>query len=77
MPVTKFRTFEEARRALWIPKGDPRLDTVIPFVWGLALDMAGPCPFPRGVTKFRSIGEANADREKWEKLRKLPTKKLK
>ena len=70
MPVTKFRTHEEARRALWIPPGDPRLDTIIPFVWKLALELAGPCPFPRGVRKFRSIEEANADRAYWEKQRR-------
>lgn len=75
MPVTRFRSFEEARRALWIPKGDPRLDTVIPFVWELGRELAGPCPFPRGVTKFRSIEEANEDRKKWEKMRKLHARK--
>jgi hypothetical protein len=66
MPVYRFRTLEEARRALWLESGDPKLERVIRWVWGLAAEMAGPSGAPRGVRKFRTIEEANADRKRWE-----------
>lgn len=66
MPVFKFRTLEEARRAQRLKPDDPKLERVIRWVWGLAAAMAGPTGAPRGVRKFRSIEEANADRKRWE-----------
>jgi hypothetical protein len=58
MSIRKFRTFDEARRDLWLPSGDPR---ILPRLQRLA-QMARPAPVTRGVTRFRSIAEAKAGR---------------
>jgi hypothetical protein len=55
MPVWKFRTFEEARRALWLSPEDQNL---LPRMARLA-EMAGEArPIRRGVTRCRTIDEA-------------------
>ena len=68
MPVTKFRTFEEAERALWVACDDPALPRRIRALWSRG-DLAGPLNGPRGVRKYRSIEEANAERDAWEDAR--------
>jgi hypothetical protein len=67
MPVWKFRTFEEAERVLWTTSDDPALPGRIRALWRRSL--AGPLGGPRGVLKYRSIEEANADRDRWEAAR--------
>lgn len=63
MPVEKFRDPEEARRALWLPVGDPALAQRCRALWhGWGL-LVAPV-IPRGVQKFRSLEEANAERER-------------
>lgn len=69
MPVTKFRSLDEMRRAQRVAADDPRLPGIIRTVWEWAWEMAGRFTPPRGVFKFRSIEEANAHREAWEKER--------
>jgi hypothetical protein len=59
MAVRKYRTFDEARRDLWLPSGDPR---ILPRLRRLAA-LAQPAPVVPGVTRFRSIAEAKAG--KW------------
>ncbi len=59
MAVRKYRTFDEARRDLWLPSGDPRILSRLRRLAALAR----PAPAVRGVTRFRSIAEAKAD--KW------------
>ena len=66
MPVQKFRTLDEMRRAQRMAPDDPRLPRVIRFNWELGWAMAGSFVPPRGVFKFRSIEEANAHRKRWE-----------
>ncbi len=66
MPVYKFRTLDEMRRAQWLTPEDPRLPRVIRLVWQRAWEMAGCYVPPRGVFKFRSIEDANAHRRSWE-----------
>jgi len=56
MPVEKFRTFDDARRALWLPSGDPR---ILERLARLAA-RARVLPRPRGVTRFRTLAEAKA-----------------
>jgi hypothetical protein len=56
MTVEKFHTFEEARRALWLEAGDPR---ILQRMRRLA-ELARVRPRPAGVTRFRTIVEAKA-----------------
>lgn len=66
MPVFKYRSFEDAERALWLPTGDPRLAKRIRSLWRAGWEMVGRYVPPRGLFKFRSIEEANAHRRSWE-----------
>ena len=74
MPIQKFRTLDEARRALWMRSDDPRLPerarALMAFSRRLAIVHAPP-----GVRKFRAMDEANAERKTWrvETLMKPPT----
>ena len=64
MPVQKFRSLDDARRALWTRSDDPRLPArarnLMAFSRRLAVVHAPP-----GVRKFRTIEEANAERKTW------------
>jgi hypothetical protein len=56
--VQRFRTFEEARRALWLRPGDPRILERMKRLGELARAPGRP----PGVSRFRTIEEAKADR---------------
>jgi hypothetical protein len=64
MTLQRFRDFEEARRALWIEPGDPRLAARIRSLWAFASRLT-PGAAPRGLRRFRSIEDANLEREAW------------
>lgn len=66
MPVQKFRTHEEARRALWLFPGDPRIPKTMRRVFQMAAWLY-PLARPHGVQKFRSLEEANASRKLWKR----------
>ncbi len=70
MPVAKFDNPDDARRALWTHAGDPRLLERIRRLWERARRIV-PTGGPRGVRKFRTIEEANADRLEWTRRRAL------
>ena len=67
MAVEKFRTFDEATRALVSrtrPGGDDAaLLSRIAALWAMSSSLAAPLVF-RGVRKFRTIEEAGADRDR-------------
>ncbi|GBC79650.1 hypothetical protein HRbin09_00874 [bacterium HR09] len=63
MPVEKFRDLEQARRALWLPVGDPAIGRRCRALWRRWALIAPPV-IPRGVQKFRSLAEAHAERER-------------
>lgn len=65
MPVRKFRDVSEMEETLWYEPGDPALFRAIARLWDFG-DRVCPLRFPRGVHKYRSIEEANADRDRWE-----------
>lgn len=65
MPVQKFRSFEEAREALWGDPGDPAYLRRVAWLWAFS-DRLYPRRFPRGVYRFASIEEANLQRQAWE-----------
>jgi hypothetical protein len=72
MPVRKYRSVEEMPdTALAHDAGDAAIPRVIRDLWVLSEQLlwpVGTC-IPRGVRKYRSIEEANADRDRWEQER--------
>ncbi len=68
MTVKKFGSFEDARRALWVYAGDPSLASRLRNLWSFSSRIA-EVSAPAGVQKFRSIEEANDEREERVKRR--------
>jgi len=70
--IRKHRTIEEMNlEGRWLPAGDPSIPQKIRYLWRfseLLLQPVGTC-IPRGLRKYQSIDEANADRDRWEKER--------
>ena len=58
MPVQKFRSFEDARRALWMTPGDP---LILERMKRLG-ELAHGRPTRHGVFRYRSIEEAKAEK---------------
>ncbi len=65
MSLQRFRDFEEAREALWIERSDPRLAARIRSLWAFASRLLPGAAGPRGVRRFRTIEDANREREEW------------
>ncbi len=65
MPVYKYITFEEARRALWNFAPDTAYFNQLAVLWDIA-DKLCLTNYPQGVFKYKSIIEANRQRKKWE-----------
>ena len=65
MPVQRFKSFEEAREALWGDAGDPAYLRRLAWLWAFA-DRLYPRRFRRGVYRFRSIDEADRQRQAWD-----------
>jgi len=68
MPVQKFRTLEgwqAAKREQWLQCDDPRLVPRIRQHWQRWSRLV-PLGVTPGVRKYRSIEEAEADRDRWE-----------
>lgn len=66
MPIKKFRDVSEMEGNTWHEPGDPRLFEAIRAVWDLAERTTEP-RFPPGVHKHRSIEDAEALREEWDR----------
>lgn len=66
MPVHRFRSVADMEELAWLPPGSPELARAIRRVWALARELA-PWRAPPGVHRFRSIEEANACREEWDR----------
>lgn len=67
MPLQRFRSLEEAERALWLDSGDPTILARIGALWRLARQLA-PHTVPAGVRRFRNIDEAQAERAAWPQV---------
>ena len=65
MPVQKFKTFEEAEKALWNFKPDDAYLARIAELWDFATKL-NPISYPKGIFKFKTIEEANKHREEVE-----------
>lgn len=59
MPVQKFRTFEEARRALWVSTDDPRILLRMQHLGAMARARR---VIQRGVTRIRTIEAAKREK---------------
>ena len=62
MPVYKFRSFEEAREALWVDEVDDACLKRIADLWAMS-EALSPKRYKPGVYRYRSIEEAQADLE--------------
>ncbi len=65
MPVFKYKSFEEADRALWNFHPDAEYYKQVAALWRFANKLS-PIKYPQGVFKFRSIEEANKHRDEFE-----------
>ncbi len=63
MPIRKFRSVEEMEDSLWRERG-PGLFAAIHRVWDFAARTVRP-RFPHGVYRHKTIGEMNAQDERW------------
>jgi hypothetical protein len=62
VPIWKFRSLEEAERTLRRQASDADLPAHLHSLYALVHLLTPPPILPRGVRRFRSIEEANADR---------------
>lgn len=62
MPIYKYRSFEEAREALWVDEVDDACLKRIADLWAMS-EALYPRRYKPGVYKYRSIKEAQADLE--------------
>ena len=73
MPVRRFRNLDEAARDLWHDRDDPRLPSIIRSLWRRSAFFVGyPLHMP-GVRRYRTIEDANADRDRLiqERIRRI------
>ena len=66
MPLKKFRSVEEMdehRRELWCDEPDAEYFQRVAELWELS-SRTNPRTFPSGVFKYRSLEEAQADRDR-------------
>lgn len=62
MPVYKYKTFEEAERALWNFHPDEAYFKQVADLWEFA-NALNPIRYPCGIFKFKTIEEANKHRD--------------
>lgn len=65
MPIYKYKSFEEAERALWNFHPDEAYYEKVAELWEFANKLS-PINCPQGIFKFKSIEEANKHREEFE-----------
>ena len=71
MPVRKYRSVEEMSEmedSFWVPPGTPEHIAAVRRVLEYAALFGTWKNNPRGVFKYRSMEEAQAQREEWERL---------
>ena len=64
MAIEKFKSFEDAERALWCFEPDDEYYKQVAQLWNLANRLCPP-NFPRGIFKYRTREEANKQKEEW------------
>jgi hypothetical protein len=67
--LQKFKSADDAQQALWMDSRDTvRLAARIRSLWSFSARLC-PSMIPRGLRKFRSIEEAQEERERWIQAR--------
>lgn len=64
MPVYRFKTFDDAARALWTTSTDPALPGRLRRLWAFSARLVRR-RVPPGVRRYRSIEEAQRERASW------------
>jgi hypothetical protein len=64
MSIQKFKTFEEAEKALWCKEPDENYYKRINNLFELAYRL-NPPNYPRGIFKYKTLEEANKQKEEW------------
>jgi hypothetical protein len=64
MGLQKFKSFQEAERALWCFNPDEKYFKQVRELFKLANRLCSP-NFPRGIFKYRTLEEANKAKEEW------------
>ena len=65
MPIFKYKTFAEAKQALWNFHTDSAYFKQVADLWDIAGELC-PMGYPHGVFKYRSLEEANEERRQWD-----------
>lgn len=68
MPVFKFKTLEEAEKAFWNFHPDESYFRKVAQLWKFANKLS-PLSCRKGIFKYRTIEEANQERDEWELIR--------
>jgi len=66
--IQRFRTIEEMNAAdeeMWLPCGHPDLPRRVRSLWSRWSRLV-PVGAPPGIRRYRSVEEADADRDRWE-----------
>lgn len=66
--IKKFKTFEEARRDLWVMNPDATYYKKLFELFELAFTLSKP-NYPKGLYKFKTFEEAQKHREKFSGIR--------
>jgi hypothetical protein len=64
MTIEKFKKFEDAERALWCFEPDEAYYKRVAEFWKLANRLCPP-DFPQGIFKYKTIEEANKQKQEW------------
>ena len=65
MPVYKYKTYQEAERALWNFNPDKAYFKKIHELFIMA-DKMNPVIYPKGIFKYKTLDEAQKQRQQWE-----------
>jgi hypothetical protein len=66
MAVYKFRSVEDMPGETWRRPGDPELYRALSRLWATAR-LLRPRTFPAGVSKHRTMGDMNRQRDEWDR----------
>ena len=65
MVVQKFRSFQEAKEALWCFKPDIDYYQSVKEFWKTTARLRPLKKYPHGISKYKSFAEAEKEMEKW------------